>query len=388
MSNIVTGLLPLCIQKGKVMHNTWYHIENIETVDSPSIVLYKEHLAYNIGKMVSLVDGQTDRLMPHIKTNKMPKVMQLMLESGIQKFKASTISEAEIAAEAGAATVLIAHQLVGPKVDRLLNMMPQYPATEFATLVDNVDSAELLNQKAEEKGLKVQVYIDINNGMNRSGIEVGPRLDELIAYLKICKSLVLSGLHAYDGHLRDPDFELRNQQIEKGVQDVETYFDALRLDYPKAQLICGGTPSFTSHLLQEKRITSPGTCVLWDWGYGEKLTEQDFKHAALLVTRIISKPTDGIITVDLGHKSVAAENPIDKRVKFVNLDGYELLSQSEEHGVIKVKEWDNYKVGDVLYGIPYHICPTINLHDEVSVIESGKKTDTWEITARKRKLTF
>ena len=84
MSNIVTGLLPLCIQKGKVMHNTWYHIENIETVDSPSIVLYKEHLAYNIGKMVSLVDGQTDRLMPHIKTNKMPKVMQLMLESGIQ----------------------------------------------------------------------------------------------------------------------------------------------------------------------------------------------------------------------------------------------------------------------------------------------------------------
>ena len=128
--------------------------------------------------------------------------------------------------------------------------------------------------------------------------------------------------------------------------------------------------------------------MLWDWGYGEKLTEQSFKYAALVVTRVISKPTEGIITVDMGHKSVSAENPIDKRVKFLNIDDYELLSQSEEHGVIKVKDWDKYKVGDVLYGIPYHICPSINLHDEVSVIENGKKVDTWEITARKRKLRF
>lgn len=370
------------------MNDHWYDIKNIETVDSPSIALYLEHLKFNIEEMVSMVHGQTDRLMPHIKTNKMPRVMQFLLESGISKFKASTIPEAEIAAEAGATAVLIAHQLVGPKLDRFLQLMKHYPNTEFSTLVDNVDSAELLNQKAEETELNANIYIDINNGMDRSGIRIGPGLDELINYLKICKSLNFKGLHAYDGHLRDSDFEVRNQKIEQGVMDVVVYFDALRIDYPQAQLICGGTPSFTSHLLQENRITSPGTCVLWDWGYGEKLTEQNFKHAALLVTRIISKPTEGIITVDLGHKSVAAENPIDKRVKFLNIDDYQLLSQSEEHGVIKVKDWGKHKVGDVLYGIPYHICPSINLHDEVSVIENGKKVDTWEITARKRKLRF
>ncbi|WP_036386170.1 D-TA family PLP-dependent enzyme [Muricauda sp. MAR_2010_75] len=370
------------------MSKDWYEIENVETVDSPSIALYPEHLKYNINEMITLVDGQTKRLMPHIKTNKMPEVMEVLLESGITNFKASTISEAEIAAEAGAKSVLIAHQLVGPKIDRFLHLIQHYPETQFSTILDNEDSAELLNQKALEQELSVAVYIDINNGMDRSGIEIGPGLDELMAYLKICKSLVFKGLHAYDGHLRDPDFEVRNQKIEKGVKDVEVYFEALRDDYPLAELICGGTPSFTSHLQKEKRITSPGTCVLWDWGYGEKLTEQHFKYAALLVTRIISKPTEEIITVDLGHKSVAGENPIDKRVKFLNLDNYELLSQSEEHGVIKVKDWDKYKVGDVLYGVPYHICPTINLHDEVSVIENGKKVDTWEITARKRKLRF
>ncbi|MDC6385152.1 D-TA family PLP-dependent enzyme [Flagellimonas taeanensis] len=370
------------------MDTNWHRIENVETVDSPSIVLYLEHIKYNLERMASLANGHIERLMPHIKTNKMPKVMQLLLESGISKFKASTIAEAEMAAEAGAASVLIAHQLVGPKVDRFIRLAKHFPDTEFSTLIDNIDSAELLNQKALEQELIVNIYIDINNGMDRSGIRIGTELDVLLDYLKICKNLSFKGLHAYDGHLRDTDFAVRNEKIEAGIRDVETYFEALKESYPQAHLICGGTPSFTSHILQEKRIASPGTCVLWDWGYGEKLTEQDFKYAALLVTRIISKPTEGIITVDMGHKSVASENPIDKRIKFLNLDSYELVSQSEEHGVIKVRDWDKWKVGDVLYGVPYHICPTINLHDEVSVIQNGRKMDTWEITARKRKLRF
>ncbi|WP_127137292.1 D-TA family PLP-dependent enzyme [Flagellimonas oceanensis] len=370
------------------MEHNLYAIQNIETVDSPSVALYLEHLSYNINEMISLVDGKTERLMPHIKTNKMPKVMEKLLASGISSFKSSTISEAEIAAEAGAASVLIAHQLVGPKIDRFINLVTHFPNTQFSTILDNDDSAELLNQKALAAGMTINIYIDINNGMDRSGIKIGNGLDDLMAFLNTCKGLNFKGFHVYDGHLRDPDFPERNTKIEKSLEVVTTYFKAVQEKFPDAQMICGGTPSFTSHLKEDNRITSPGTCVLWDWGYGEKLTEQRFKHAALLVTRIISKPTEGIITVDLGHKSVSAENPIGKRVKFLNLEGYELLSQSEEHGVIKVNDWEKYKVGDVLYGIPYHICPTINLHDEVSVIENGKKVDTWAITARKRKLNF
>nr|WP_292968686.1 alanine racemase [Allomuricauda sp.] len=141
------------------MENNWYTIQNVETVDSPSIALYLEHLKYNINEMVSLVEGKTERLMPHIKTNKMPKVMELLLHAGISNFKASTISEAEIAAEAGANAVLIAHQLVGPKINRFLRLIKQFPNTQFSTILDNVDSAEVLNQKAQEKGLTVNIYI-------------------------------------------------------------------------------------------------------------------------------------------------------------------------------------------------------------------------------------
>lgn len=195
--------------------DNWYSIQNVKAVDSPSVAFYLERVKYNINEMITLVDGKTERLMPHIKTNKMPKVMELLLASGISNFKASTISEAEIAAEAGAKSVLISHQLVGPKVKRLLSLMKHYSETRFSTILDNMDSAELLNQEALEQELSVNIYIDINNGMNRSGIKIGHGLDQLMAFLNACSALHFKGFHVYDGHLRDTDFEERNQKLKK-----------------------------------------------------------------------------------------------------------------------------------------------------------------------------
>ncbi len=371
---------------GKAMKN-WYDIENIEDVDSPSIVLYEENLMYNLHEILAMAGGEVSMLMPHVKTNKMPKVIGLMISLGVKNFKASTIAEAEIAAKEGADGVLIAHQLVGPKIKRFGALTKRFPNTCFTTIIDNLDSAKRMNDEAIEQNVIIGIYIDINSGMNRSGIELGLQLDELIIQINNLNNLNLSGLHVYDGHLRDPDFQKRKDQIESGLQPITVLFQTLKKANPNLHLICGGTPSFTSHIHEADRISSPGTCLFWDWGYNEKLTEQDFKYAALLICRVISKPTAGIVTIDLGHKSVASENPIHQRVKFLNLDDYQLLSQSEEHGVLKVANWEQLSVGDVFYGVPYHICPTINLHDEVSVIRNNKKMDTWNITARRRKIS-
>lgn len=366
----------------------WYEIENIDDIDSPSLVLYEDRLDNNLQKMLDMVHGDASKLMPHVKTNKMPEVIKRMVALGIKNFKASTIAEAEITAQEGAKNILIAHQLVGPKVSRFLSLVSHFHNTNFSTLLDNIDSAEYLNRLANNKNLIVGFYIDINNGMDRSGIKLGNELDDFIKNIPKLTSLSFKGLHVYDGHLRQSDFDQRKDKVEEGFQDINALFSKLKDRYPQLKLICGGTPTFTSHLIEEERICSPGTCVLWDWGYGEKLSEQNFEYAALLIARIISKPTEGIVTIDLGHKSVAAENPIHQRLKFLNLTNYELLSQSEEHGVLRVKNWKDLKVGDVLYGVPFHICPTVNLHDEVSVIKNHKKIDTWQITARKRKITI
>ena len=104
------------------------------------------------------------------------------------------------------------------------------------------------------------------------------------------------------------------------------------------------------------------------------------------MTRIISKPTEGIITVDLGHKSVGSENPMANRIRFLNLDNYEAYKHSEEHLMIKVKNWDALTVGDVLYGVPFHVCPSVALHDEAHIVKSNKWVENWEVVARRRKI--
>tara|TARA_R110002073_G_scaffold128999_3_gene275149 strand:- start:113069 stop:114181 length:1113 start_codon:yes stop_codon:yes gene_type:complete len=370
------------------MTSDWYTIQNIKEVDSPSVVLYKERLSFNIDNMLLMVNNDPSKLMPHIKTNKMPKVIALMIDKGIKKFKSSTIAEAEIAAREGAERVLIAHQLVGPKINRFGLLTTSFPNTKFSTIVDNLVSVKKLEREAIERKSVFSVFIDINSGMNRSGIQIGDELDQLIEKIKNSSYLTFKGLHVYDGHLRNPNFKDRKTTIENEFTKVVTLYNTLKGHDSSLQLISGGTPSFTSHVTEDDRICSPGTCLLWDWGYEEKLTEQEFKYAALLVTRVISKPTNGIITVDLGHKSVAPENSIDKRIKFLNLKDYELLSQSEEHGILKVKDWEHIQIGDVFYGVPYHVCPSINLHDDVSVIVQGEKVDVWKIEARKRKISI
>ncbi len=366
----------------------WYHIQNIEDIDSPSIVLFEDRLMHNLLKMLDMAGNDASKLMPHIKTNKMPKVIERMISLGIKNFKASTIAEAEVAANQGAKSVLIAHQLVGPKIQRFFTLIEQFPKTQFTTIVDHLDTIKKLHEESYKKNIQIDIYIDINSGMNRSGVRIGSSLNFLLEELPKYASLKFKGFHVYDGHLRDIDFKQRKDKIEHEIELIQNLFDYLKRKHPNIQLICGGTPTFTSHITETYRICSPGTCVFWDWGYSEKLVEQEFKYATILITRVISKPIEGIITIDLGHKSVAAENPIDKRVKFLNLNGYKLLSQSEEHGVLQVKNWGNIKIGDLFYGVPYHICPTVNLHDEVSIINDGKKVDSWEITARKRKITI
>ncbi len=366
----------------------WYEIENIESVDSPSLVIYEEFLNKNLDEMIAMVDGNTNRLWPHVKTNKMGKVIEKMVSKGIFAFKSATIAEAELAAQSGAKMVLIAHQLVGPKIERLMNLKRSYPYTEFASLIDDPDTAILLNSKMTNADLKAKIFIDINNGMGRSGISTGEKLDQLTVLIQNLPNLKLVGFHVYDGHLRESDIFERKENIKNGIKEIEDVFNDMFSKDQSLVLVAGGTPTFSGHVENKNRICSPGTCVLWDWGYGDLLLEQKFYYAALVISRIISIPGPNTITTDMGHKAVSSENPIDKRIRYLNHPEAKLVGQSEEHGVVHVKDSSTFKVGDVLYGVPYHVCPTVNLYDEAFLVKHNKFVENWPIAGRRRKINF
>ena len=369
------------------MHSgDWYTIHNIQEVDTPALIVYPERVRENIRLLKSMVPDAS-RLRPHMKTNKSAEVAKMMLEEGITKFKCATIAEAEMLAAAGAHDILLAYQPVGPKASRLLELVNRFPKTEFSCLVDNHQSAVELSAVFEKVHLKINVFLDLNVGMNRTGIAPENALD-LFLYTLHLNGLTPVGLHAYDGHLRDSDFDVRKSKCDEGFCKVETLRDQLiQQTGKKPKIIAGGTPTFPIHAQREHVECSPGTFIYWDKGYQSILTEQPFVFAALIITRIISKPNEETICNDLGHKAIASENPLDKRVTFLNASNLEPIGHSEEHMVLHVAKGNTWKVGDVLYGVPYHICPTVALHERVNVVIDHQVQTTWTTAARNRTIT-
>jgi D-serine deaminase-like pyridoxal phosphate-dependent protein len=199
--------------------------------------------------------------------------------------------------------------------------------------------------------------------------------------------LQAAGLHSYDGHLHDSDATARAAACEKAFGPILAFRDQLAIaGLPVPALVAGGTPTFPMHARRNDVECSPGTCVLWDFGYADKLRDMDFLVAALVLTRVVSKPGGDRLCLDLGHKSIAAENP-HPRVRLLGLEDVQFVTHSEEHLVIETSRAAQFSVGDALYGIPRHICPTVALHSEAVVIRDGHAVERWKVAGRERRLT-
>jgi len=368
------------------MRKEWYLIDNIKELDSPALVVYPERVKANIKTARGMIDD-VDRLRPHVKTNKTKEVCKLMMDEGIKKFKCATIAEAEMLGMIRAQDVLLAYQPTGPKLHRFLQLIRKYPTTNYSCLYDNLTSAQEISIAFANQGLRINAYMDINNGNNRTGIKPGAEAVALYEKVATMKGILPLGFHAYDGHHRQTDIGERTLACNQGFEAVEEMKKEIQqLGFPEPIIIAGGSPTYPIHAKRKDVICSPGTFVYWDKGYSEICPEQDFHPAALVISRVISLPTKTTICTDLGHKSVASENPIDRRVYFLNSPHLKPIGQSEEHLVLEAGEGHGFKVGDVLYGLPIHICPTVALYERVNTVQNGKVNGEWRVIARDRKI--
>lgn len=364
--------------------NKWYQIDNIAEVDSPAVVIFKERVEENIRTLVQSID-RIDRLRPHIKTHKSPQVTQMMMHHGISKFKSATIAEAEMLANAGAKNILLAYQPVGPKLMRFFELVSQHPDILFSCLVDNHATAREMSELFSPA--KLSVYIDLNVGMNRTGI-IPDRGFDLARECVSLDGLSLKGLHVYDGHIRDIDFDERKKKSDAAFEGVRSLQKTIEQELLVPMVVvAGGTPTYSIHSKRPDVECSPGTFIYWDKGYESILPEQRYLHAAVVISRVISKPAPGTICIDLGHKSIASENSLNQRVHFINAPDLQPIGHSEEHMVLTTKDPDAFQVGDVLYGIPYHVCPTIALYETCAIAIQGKVSDWWMTESRNRKIS-
>lgn len=359
----------------------------MSSIASPSLLLGLEPIERNLRKMLAIA-GSPARLRPHVKTHKLGWLVQRQIALGITSFKCATIAEAEMCAQAGAPDVLIALQPVGPNIARLMALFQKFPGANFSTVVDEPGTLHALSDAAAHAGARLEVLVDIDVGQHRTGVPPGPAALALYRELAAAPSLTAGGLHADDGHLSQSDPTMRAAACAEAFAPVAALRDELlALGLPVPKVVAGGTPTFPMHAARKDVQCSPGTCVLWDASYAGKLGDLDFNPAAVLLTRIVSKPGGNRLCLDLGHKAVASEMP-HPRVVFPDLPDAQFVTHSEEHLVVESASAQQLAVGDALLGVPWHVCPTVALHAEAVLMEHGKVMALCRIEARARRITI
>ncbi|MDA7613920.1 D-TA family PLP-dependent enzyme [Verrucomicrobiales bacterium] len=351
-------------------------IAGIQSVPSPGLIVFPDRVHANITRMIQMA-GSPDRLRPHLKTAKMPEIVALYLDAGIYQFKCATLSEMRMALLAGAKDVLLAYQPLGPNVAKFASLAKEHPKTKLSSVVDHSSAVERL----AETEAAVGIYIDIDCGMHRTGIPAGDKAMKLADAIRQTNNLKFEGWHVYDGHLHQTDLADRHAATR---QAWAPFWKMLQSTSEASTIIAGGTPTFPVHANDPRVICSPGTTIFWDAGYAHKVPDMPFEQAAMVLTRVISKPGKDLLTLDLGHKAISAENPIEHRIVFPAIPNAVFVSQSEEHLVVQSPEASEFALGDTLLGVPWHICPTVALYDHATTIVDNTVNNQWAIPARQR----
>ena len=361
-------------------------------IPSPALIFYPHIIRENAETVVALA-GSASRLWPHIKTHKTREIVLLLMELGVKKFKCATIAEAELLGNCNVEEVILAYPLYGPNIQRFVRIIQNFPATRFLCLVEEIGCAEKLSQMAMNQGItntgaSIEVLVDVNPGMNRTGA-IEDEVPGIYRSIETLPGLTGGGIHWYDGHNRQVDPLERLEAARycvKRAGEIKRIIEESGGSVPR--LIMGGTPIFPMYAQIGEVGLSPGTAFLFDAGYANRFVDLPFEPAAFILGRVISIPRVDRITIDVGSKAIAADPPGDRGV-LLGHPGAKPISQSEEHWVFQVPGTNGFSRGDPVFILPTHICPSVALHSEAVVIdEKGNNVGTWSIAARDRRISI
>lgn len=369
-----------------------YRIEDVGRVMTPALAIYPEIVDANIRTTLALLGGDANRWRPHVKTAKLAYAIRRLVAHGIANFKCSTSLELLTVCENGAADVVVAYPMVGANARRVRDISEQFPETRVSALVESRDHIE------PWCGSRIGLFIDVNPGMNRTGIEQD-RVDEMIRLAREIQDagLVFRGLHYYDGHLSSLALPERENVAHRGYDRLMEAVAAYEGSHVEvAEIITAGTPAFPCTLSYERftnppfiHRASPGTIVYNDCSSLAQLPpEFGYRPAAVVVSSVVSNPTRGRLTCDAGHKTVSADAG-SPTCAVIGHPDFTPAKPSEEHLPIDLLEGSPpAAVGDVLYLVPRHICPTVNNFDHAMLVEGGRIVGVERVTARGREAPF
>jgi len=358
----------------------------LDEVDTPSLVVDLDAFERNLRRLPQQIAGRPVKARPHAKTHKCPVIALKQVELGAIGVCVQKVSEAEAMVYGGVRDVLVTNEIVGrQKLQRLTALAC---SARVGVCVDDAGQVRALENAAGEAGVTLPVYVEVNMGGNRCGVEPGEPALDLARAVAGAPHLAFAGLQAYHGsaqHLRG--WEERRQAIAQAAGKAGRTRDLLARHGIECPTITGaGTGSFefeaASGVYTELQC---GSYIFMDADYGKNRDRgggpfTTFEPSLYVWATVMSRPTQDRAIVDAGLKALAFDSgpPI---VCDEPAATYERAS--DEHGKLGISGATNrLHIGDKIRLIPGHCDPTVNLYDWYVCVRNNRVEQLWPITAR------
>jgi len=353
---------------------------NYFNIETPALIIDADVMENNMKIMQDWLRGKNIRLRPHFKTPKTPIIAWKQMENGASGVCAQKLGETEVLVNAGIKDILLTNQIVDrAKIAKLVNLRKY---SDVKVLVDNAENVKVLSKHARRKGVKLDVLVELDVGMNRCGLLNPREALELAKLVDKSDGLAFEGLQCYSGHLQMADLTMGK---EKKIEECKKVCDKIREDkelFDKEglhpELVTGAGTGTYKYEYPELDEIQPGSYIFMDWKY--KKVAPEFDNALTLLATVVSAPSRERAIIDAGLKAISTDGgmPIVK-----GMEGVECLVRSEEHSALKISDPSiRFNIGDKIEIYPSHCDTTINLHDKYYVMRKSELEAIWQISAR------
>lgn len=349
--------------------------ERVQEIQTPALLVEKSLLEENLQQMDRLLAASPMALYPHYKSHKCPQIARMQLARGAAGITCAKLSEAEDLAAAGIETIVIANQIVQrEKLARLAELAQRCRVT---VCVDCPEHILMLEQAMAKRDAMVRVLVEYDVGMGRCGVD---RPEDFLALAQLTDRqphLRFEGIQAYAGQLsHEVDGANRQRElskIEETVRQLKSFVEShgLPVDH-----VCGGSTGTAGDKPADTAYTQlqAGSYLFLDATY--QTLGLAFRPALFLLMTVLSVKDDHVV-LDGGVKSLSMDQ---QPPSFPDFPGAR-VELHEEHTLLSVPR-GCLNLGDQVRCIPDHCCTTVNLHDQLYLVEGETVLDLWKVTSR------
>ena len=362
---------------------------SLDDLATPFLYVDLERMTTNIDMMAAAARDLGVRLRPHAKTHKVPEIARLQIAAGAAGITVSKVSEAEVFADAGFDDLFLAYEIVAPpQLQRLVRLAG---SAQVRCAVDGREGAEALSRAATDAGIELQVMLEIDLGIGRTGVPAGAAARELAQRIAALPSLKLIGVYGFRGF----------RAFSEGAATRETWgraegealvsaADGLRaVGLPIVEVSAGSTPTaLPAGSVRGVTEIRPGQYLFGCANVVAQGAMRTDEVALFARATVISRSADDRAVVDAGSKTLSADGPWEpgRGLGYLASDPTtRVVSLWEEHGVLGLGEnARSLRVGDRVSIVPNHVCSAVNLHDRLVGVHDDRIEVVWKIAARGR----